>query len=270
MKENYQQYMSKSCLQIYLLPRHPNSTQAKCHYHPALIRNVAVSRNEMNSHEDGHYCLASVKDARQFAETFPENSIIISQDDKAKVPLGIPAVGRTFSTVQSQNQPVSISDHDFPVSSKHKLIPSVYLVIDPTDTNGSMRSERLAIFASFLDNNNMHRPILVLLVDGGPDENSRHLKNIKEYCHMASLSEKLAGITLSHDKYGNHLRNGKVIDDNLTRRNFAYSGKTLCELWKKDHINGHSVYAEYISEDNMRTEAPVSWHWIETYTQICR
>lgn len=36
--------------------------------------------------------------------------------------------------------------------------------------------------ASFLDNNNMHRPILVLLVDGGPDENSRHLKNIKEYC----------------------------------------------------------------------------------------
>ncbi|PKB91963.1 hypothetical protein RhiirA5_446694, partial [Rhizophagus irregularis] len=130
--------------------------------------------------------------------------------DKAKVPLGIPAVGRTFLTVQSQNQPVSIPDHDFPVSSKHKLILSVYLVIDPTDTNESMRSGHLAIFvrpelwlstttsshiydlkkiqylqnfqASFLDNNNMHCPILVFLVDGGPDENSRHLKNIKEYC----------------------------------------------------------------------------------------
>ncbi|PKB98648.1 hypothetical protein RhiirA5_431037, partial [Rhizophagus irregularis] len=84
MEENYQQYMSKSCLQTYLLPHHPNSTQAKRHHHPALIRNVVVSRNEMNSHEDGHYCLASVKNARQFAETFPENSIIISQDDKAK------------------------------------------------------------------------------------------------------------------------------------------------------------------------------------------
>ncbi|CAB4437272.1 unnamed protein product [Rhizophagus irregularis] len=258
IEENYQQYMSKSCLQIYLLPRHSNSTQAKHHHHPALIRNVAVSRNEMNSHEDGYYCLAG---ARQFAETFPENSIIISQDDKAKVPLGIPAVGRTFSTVQSQNQPVSIPDHDFPVSSKHKLIPSVYLVIDPTDTNESMRSECLAIFvqpelwlsttasshmydlkkiqylqnfqASFLDNNNMYHPILVLLVDGGPDENPRHLKNIKEYCQyfrsadldymavcthapgqfaynpversMASLFGKLAGITLPHDKYGNHL-----------------------------------------------------------------
>jgi hypothetical protein len=45
------------------------------------MRNVAVSRNEMNSHEDGHYCLASIKNTRQFAETFPESSVIILQDD---------------------------------------------------------------------------------------------------------------------------------------------------------------------------------------------
>ena len=36
--------------------------------------------------------------------------------------------------------------------------------------------------SSFLDNNNKHRPIVVLLVNGGPDENPRHLKNIKQYC----------------------------------------------------------------------------------------
>ena len=315
MEENYHQYMSKSCLQTYLLPRHPNSIQAKRYHHPVHIRNVAVSRNEMSSHEDGHYCLASVKGARQFAEAFPENSIIISQDDKAKVPLGIPAVGRTFSTVQSQNQPVSIPDHDFPVSSKHKLIPSVYLVIDQTDTNESMRSGRLAVFVqpelwlsttssshmcdlqkiqhlqtfrtSFLDSNNLHRPIVVLLVDGGPDENLYHLKNIKQYCKyfcdadldymtirthapgqsaynpversIASLSGKLAGITLPHDKYGNHLRNGKVIDNDLAHQNFAYSGEILCDLWKRDHINGYSVYVKYISEDNVETEIPISW-----------
>ena len=28
------------------------------------------------------------------------------------------------------------------------------------------------------------RPIWVLLVDGGLDENPRHLKNIKTYCHL--------------------------------------------------------------------------------------
>ncbi|GBC07153.1 hypothetical protein RclHR1_00730002 [Rhizophagus clarus] len=102
-EENYQQYLSKSCLQTYLLPRYPNSIQAKRHHHPALIWNVAISRNEMSSHKDSHYCLASVKSIRQFVETFPEHSIIISQDDKTKVPLGIPAVGHTFSTVQTHN-----------------------------------------------------------------------------------------------------------------------------------------------------------------------
>ncbi|CAI2194058.1 13627_t:CDS:1, partial [Funneliformis geosporum] len=30
--------------------------------------------------------------------------------------------------------------------------------------------------------NNMHHPIVILLVDRGPDENPWHLKNIKQYC----------------------------------------------------------------------------------------
>ena len=75
---------------------------------------------------------------------------------------------------------------------------------------------------------------------------------------MTSLSEKLARITLPYNKYSNHLRNGKVVNDNLACQNFAYSGEMLCELWKKDRINGHSVYAEYISENNIEIKTPVS------------
>ena len=48
----------------------------------------------MKSHIDEHYCLASVKAVKVFAEVFSDMAIIISQDDKAKVGLGIPAVGR--------------------------------------------------------------------------------------------------------------------------------------------------------------------------------
>ncbi|GBB92831.1 hypothetical protein RclHR1_20620002 [Rhizophagus clarus] len=135
MEENYQQYLLKSCFQTYLLPHYPNFIQAKRHHHLALIWNVTVSRNKMSSHKDSHYCLISVKGVNQFAETFPKHSIIILQDDKAKVPLGILVISRTFSTVQTHNQLISIPDHDFPVSSKHKLIPSVYVIINPTDTN---------------------------------------------------------------------------------------------------------------------------------------
>src|SRR6266540_6709924 len=80
-----------------------------------------------------------------------------------------------------------------------------------------------------LKTNGTIRPIWILLVDGGSDENLRHLKNIKAYCQlfkkfdldflsvrthvleqskynsvkrgMATLSNKLAGITLPIDHY---------------------------------------------------------------------
>src|SRR2546421_12810914 len=90
------------------------------------------------------------------------------------------------------------------------------------------------------------RPIWILLVNGGPDENPRHMKNIIEYCKlfrslnldyltvrthapeqsaynsversMASLFTKLAGITLPVDKFRSHLDSqGKVVDDELAR-----------------------------------------------------
>ena len=48
-----------------------------------------------------------------------------------------------FKTIQITNEPVSVSDHDFSKATKHKLIPSVYLVINPND---SLRSGKMRIF----------------------------------------------------------------------------------------------------------------------------
>jgi len=87
----------------------------------------------------------NVKGAKQFVSTFPNESVIISQDDKAKIPLGIPAVSRTFHSVQTLTQPVTIMDHDFPCGSKQKFIPSVYLFINPTMSNEVLRTGKLAI-----------------------------------------------------------------------------------------------------------------------------
>src|SRR5439155_19887001 len=97
--------MSKSTLQNYMQPRHSGSREAQQHHHPAQIRLAAVGRNEMNEHIDGHYCLTSVKGVKSF------DVVLISQDDKAKVPLGIAAVGRTFKTMQTINELISVPDH---------------------------------------------------------------------------------------------------------------------------------------------------------------
>ncbi len=110
--------------------------------------------------------------------------------------------------IQISNEPVSVPDHDFPVGSKHKLIPSVYLLIDPNNTNDSLRFRKMRIFIrpeyflstssethmidlitivkeeaynEFTHYEGSVKPIWCLLTDGGPDENPQFLANIWKY-----------------------------------------------------------------------------------------
>ncbi|CAB4422741.1 unnamed protein product [Rhizophagus irregularis] len=329
LEEKYNTYLSRQCLSTYFQPRHQNTFAARRHHHPAKVGLASVARIEMKSHVDEHYCLASVKAAKMFAEVFANEAVIISQDDKAKVGLGTPAVGRTFKTVQTVNEPVIIEDHDFPVGSKMKLIPSVYLTIDPTDSSNTLRTGKLSIFIrpeyfigtssethiadleSIVSNEEFFtiikkddevKPIWILLVDGGPDENPKHMKNIIQYAHlfralnldyltvrthapgqsaynpvergMASLSAKLAGITLPVNEFSSHLDSqGNVIDEELARRNFEFSGKRLCDIWRRDDIHGKPVTVEYIDKEIIpfnEFDSSTSWEWIENHAQICR
>ncbi|CAI2183183.1 9303_t:CDS:2 [Funneliformis geosporum] len=46
---------------------------------------------------------------------------------------------------------------------------------------------------------------------------------------MATLSQKLAGITLPIDKYGSHLNSqGQVVNLELAMKNMRYAGEALC------------------------------------------
>ncbi|GES72486.1 uncharacterized protein LOC106141435 [Rhizophagus clarus] len=195
-------------LQNYMQPRHPATKEVQHHHHPSQIQLAAIGRNEMNSHVDEHYCLAAVKGVKMFALTFPQDIMLISQDDKAKVPLGMAAIGQTFKAIQTINEFVSVPDHDFPKASKHKLIPSVYLLINPSNSNNSLCSSKVQIFIrleyflgtsckthmvdlmsitkeepfhEFTHNEDSVKPFWCLLTDGGPDENPRFLVNISKY-----------------------------------------------------------------------------------------
>ncbi|CAG8835179.1 16995_t:CDS:2, partial [Gigaspora margarita] len=124
---------------------------------------------------------------------------------------------------------------------------------------------------------NEFKPILVLLVDGGPDENPRHLKNIIEYyklfielnldyftvrthalgqsaynpveCSISILSGKLAGIVLSIDHFGSYLDSSSVIENiDFAKQNFHYSGEKLCDIWRRDYIHSKEVIVEYVDE----------------------
>ena len=55
----------------------------------------------------------------------PNEVIFHSQDDKAKVPLGITAAKKQSPIVMHMEYKVSLPDHDFVVAAGHKLVPSV-------------------------------------------------------------------------------------------------------------------------------------------------
>ena len=124
---------------------------------------------------------------------------------------------------------------------------------------------------------NIPKPVIIVVVDGGPDENPRFMKTISVAIHnfkmildalfvctnapkrsafnrverrMAPLSRELAGLILSHDHYGTNLdEQGRTIDAELEKSNFRYAGETLAAVWNGMVIDQHPVIAEFIEPD---------------------
>ncbi|CAG8832599.1 15561_t:CDS:2 [Gigaspora margarita] len=197
-------------------------------------------------HLDGHYCLALVKGVRQFAHAFPNVSVIISQDDKAKIGLGILAVGRTFRTLQSVSEPVQLPDHDFACERQ------VAIFVRPQWSIGTSSITHMEDLISLvsdnqyseaLKTNNEIKPIWILLVNGGQSKYNPVERS------MATLSGKLAGIVLPINHFGKHLDSqGNIIDTNLAAQNFNYAKTMLCDIWRCDPIFGKHVNATYVDK----------------------
>jgi len=119
------------------------------------------------------------------------------------------------------------------------------------------------------------KPVVIISVDGGPDENPRYAKVIAHAVkhfrdndldalfvvtnapgsskfnrvehRMAPLSRELAGLVLPHDHFGSHLNSAcKTVDPVLEKKNFEHAGKVLAEVWSGVEIDGFPVVAEYV------------------------
>lgn len=119
---------------------------------------------------------------------------------------------------------------------------------------------------------------MIVTVDGGPDENPRYDKVVTAAINhfidndldayfvatnapgrsafnrverrMAPLSRELAGLILPHEHYGSHLDSeGRTVDEDLEKSNFAFAGRTLAEVWSSMVIDGFPVVASYIKPE---------------------
>lgn len=302
--------ISRSATYLRLIPRNQKTLEGRKHVVTVPVKLCRADSDLHKGHADQPFCTASIRSLETLASILgPEQVAFISQDDKARVPIGITAVKKQSPFLMHLEYRIKLPDHDWVIAERHKLIPSVYAGINiksecmgqpeavsysgPTyiairsgkhssstaDTH-AMDLERLMnldIFASIVKNSAGElKPVLMLSVDGGPDENPRYVKVITHAVQhfknfnldalfiftnapgrsafnrverrMAPLSRALSGLVIPYDNFGTHLDDrGKTIDNELELKNFEFAGNVLSEIWNEIVIDKYNVFAEYIS-----------------------
>ena len=62
----------------------------------------------------------------------PDAVLFMSNDDKARISLGLAAANLQAPTLMHMEYKVKLIDHDFVVDPQHKVIPSVYRICEVT------------------------------------------------------------------------------------------------------------------------------------------
>ncbi|XP_065652709.1 uncharacterized protein LOC136079986 [Hydra vulgaris] len=175
-----------------------------------------------------------VDDMFEACKLFGSKAVLfISNDDKARIPLGLAAASLQVPLLMHMEYKVKFMDHDFVVSPQHKLIPSVYGICTrfPKTLATAVDLFRLLDLDALLHGVN---------AAGLSAFNPVELK-------MAPLSHDLAGIILPHYYFGNHLgSSGKTIDQKFELENFQKAASILVQVWEKTVIDGYPVYCQAV------------------------
>lgn len=202
--------MSRSSVYLRLQPRSARTQEGKRHVTTAPVKLARCQNDKHSAHEDGKFARTSIWHLEELASVLgPEEVTFHSQDDKARIPIGITAANKQAPMLLNMEYKVTLSDHDFVIAPSHKLIPSVIASIeirrDSQDavtysgpTYVALRSAKHSgstAYAHLYDMKHIHeldqfkrdlynsknlvKPVFICTVDGGPDENPRYHNTIK-------------------------------------------------------------------------------------------
>ena len=91
---------------------------------------------------DWWFAAATMKHVKDFAVLMEQNNVAITdKDNKAHIPLGIPAANKQYTILITMEYHVTLPDHTFIFSNKHKLAPSGYATREVKE--GSLTCSRL-------------------------------------------------------------------------------------------------------------------------------
>lgn len=213
--------ISRSGLYLRLLPKRSSSLEGQRHFTTVPVKLIRAQNDRHEKHIDGQFCTATIRHLEELSSILGPNEVcFVSQDDKARVPIGLTAANKQGPLLMHVEYKVTLPDHDWVIAARHKLIPSVYAGIH-INSNGLGKKEAVGYsgptyigirsgkhasstaFSHALDFEKLLnvkefdeitktgidrvvKPIFVFTVDGGPDENPRYQKVIKAAVHHFS------------------------------------------------------------------------------------
>lgn len=190
---------SRTAVYHRLIPRRSDTIEGKRHVRTVPVKLARATASQRKSHQDSHFAAATVSFVKYHVIYLgPRSAFFLSQDDKARIPLGLSAANKQVPILMSMREEVRLPDHDFVVATRHKLIPSVYAACriekscvsysgptyiairsgkhDKSTAKSHARDFRdLCNLGHFRDvmmseDGTSVKPVVALSVDGGPDE----------------------------------------------------------------------------------------------------
>ncbi|CAG8718989.1 4968_t:CDS:2, partial [Dentiscutata erythropus] len=291
-----------SCSAAYfrLIPKWHNTVEGKRHVKTVSVKLLRAQNTARRVHEDTQFCAALIRNIKEMVSVLgPRNILVVSQDDKAQIPLGLAAANKQAPILIRLKYRVKLPDYNWVVAKRHKLIPSVYAILNveggkygnskavtysgPTfirvysskhdsstayshdkDFNELMVEEKLHDYTKM---NGQPKPVMVMLSDGGPDENPRYKKTIQIMIEhfdkydldtiimacfaphqsasnpverrMAPLSHDLASMILPHDTFELHLDSQlRTVDEKLENKPHSICAASMSISDNTTHFSG--------------------------------
>ena len=118
--------LKRSAVYLRLQPRRCDSVHGKTHKTTVPVKLVRAQNDERSSNPDRWFAAMTMQHTEELAALLgSETCISMGKDDKAHVPIGVTAASKQAPLLMNLRYKVSLPDHDFVVSTKHKLTPTV-------------------------------------------------------------------------------------------------------------------------------------------------
>lgn len=190
--------LSRNATYLRLLPRSSVTQGGKRYVTTASVRLYSAQSDSHKDHPDGRFCTASIRYLESLASMLaPKQVYFISQDDKARTPIGLKAAQKQSPILMHFEYKVTLLD-DWVIAERHKLIPSIYagIIIKPQGLgypeavtysgntyvairsgkhDSSTAASHSAEFKPLIKIDDYIKPVIIISANGGPDENPRQV-----------------------------------------------------------------------------------------------